>query len=131
MTDFLSKPIKTEDRPSDYPLRDFTFKEYEDVAKITATYSPIGASYVYPVLGLAGEAGEVANKVKKVFRDNNGILSEDVRLSILEEVGDCAWYLAQISRELGSSLEKVCLQNNKKLLDRLSRGAIKGQGDKR
>ena len=76
-----------------------TFEEYQKEAQKTALY-PEAYRLVYPALGLAGEAGELANKVKKVLRDHGGRLSEEAREAILAELGDVRWYVAQGKRRV-------------------------------
>lgn len=108
-----------------------TFEEYQKLSRKTAQYPKIGENFVYPVLGLAGEAGEVAEKIKKLFRNENGDLSQEYKLEIAKELGDVLWYLSQISTELNLSLEEVAQLNLEKLLDREKRGVIKSEGDNR
>jgi NTP pyrophosphatase (non-canonical NTP hydrolase) len=108
----------------------YTFEEYEVKAAQTATYNPKW-SKLYPALGLAGEAGEVADKVKKVLRDKNGKFSvEDVK-ELRKELGDVLWYIAALSHDLGFSLEEVARINVEKVHDRKKRGMIQGSGDNR
>lgn len=106
------------------------FSEYQEQAIITATYGS-GMAMSYPTLGLCGEAGEVANKVKKVFRDDAGIVSEDKRAAIKGEIGDCLWYLAALCRDLNLSLDEAASENITKLRGRQERGTLKGSGDNR
>ena len=106
------------------------FDDYQKEAMKTAQYG-VGNSLVYPALGLAGEAGEVANKVKKILRDDGGILTEKVRLSISGELGDVLWYLAAIANDLGITLDVIAQDNIIKLHDRNARGVISGNGDNR
>lgn len=101
-----------------------TFDEYQMAAKKTAIY-PREYSVVYPALGLAGEAGEVANKVKKIIRD--GASTEGV----IAEVADCLWYIAALASDIGVSLDDLAQQNLDKLSDRAERGKIGGSGDDR
>ena len=108
-----------------------TFEEYQQESRKTALYPGVGHNFVYPTLGLAGEAGEVADKIKKVLRDQDGKLEDATKVEIEKELGDVLWYIAQIATELGLSLERVAAENIKKLLSRLERGAIKGSGDNR
>ena len=108
-----------------------TFEEYQKKSRETAVYPPIGESYVYPALGLVNEAGEVAGKVKKIFRDNKGVLDEDRREILKKELGDVLWYLAQLSTDLELSLEDVAQYNIDKLKSRKDRGTILGDGDDR
>ncbi len=107
------------------------FDEYQERAKQTARYPVIGHGVIYPTLGLTNEAGEVSGKIKKIFRDKEGIFSEADRAALLAELGDVLWYLAQVSTELGLSLDEVAEHNIAKLLDRQSRGTIHGEGDNR
>ncbi len=86
---------------------------------------------VYPTLGLVNEAGEVAGKIKKIFRDKDGVISEADRQALKSELGDVLWYLTQICTELDLSLEEVAAENITKLFDRLERGVIRGEGDTR
>ena len=94
---------------------------------LVATDHPI----VYPTLGLANEAGEVAGKVKKIFRDKGGQIGEDDRAALKGELGDVLWYLTQICTELDLTLEEVARANLEKLFSRQERGQIRGEGDDR
>ena len=101
------------------------FKSYQDMASETAVYKAEHA-VIYPALGLAAEAGEVANKVKKILRDGNFD-----RNAIADEVGDCLWYIAALCRDLNVNMGEVAKNNLDKLQDRKKRGTLKGNGDKR
>lgn len=105
--------------------------EYQQMARRTAIYPNTGSNMTYPTLGLAGEAGEVAEKVKKVIRDKGGVFDDDTRAAISKELGDVLWYVAQIASELNLDLSNVAQQNLDKLADRAKRGKIKGNGDER
>ena len=107
------------------------FGEYQRKAKETALYPKVGSNLIYPTLGLSGEAGEFANKVKKIDRDAAGMLSEETRQSLLEELGDVLWYVSQLSSELASDLETVALGNLEKLASRKERNVLHGNGDHR
>lgn len=107
------------------------FKEYQEKAGETALYPNEGSNFIYPTLGLVGEAGELANKVKKVIRDDGGIITEEKRESLKKELGDILWYVAQLSTELKLSLEEVAEYNIKKLKSRKERGVLNGEGDNR
>jgi NTP pyrophosphatase (non-canonical NTP hydrolase) len=107
------------------------FSEYQTKARRTAGYPTIGHRVIYPTLGLANEAGEVAGKVKKIFRDKEGVFSETEKEALKAELGDVLWYIAQVATELGLSLDEIAEYNIAKLLDRLERGKIKGDGDNR
>ena len=107
------------------------FKTYQKKARVTAQYPNLGSNNIYPTLGLVGEAGEVAEKVKKVIRDKNGIFDEESKKSIKKELGDVLWYLSNLCNEFGFSLDDVALQNIEKLRLRSARGKISGSGDDR
>lgn len=102
--------------------------DYQRAANETAIY-PRGLDY--PILGLAGEAGEICNKYKKVLRDNDGVISEDQEAELAKELGDVLWYVAQIATELNVDLDTVALVNLNKLNDRKGRGVLGGSGDNR
>jgi len=108
-----------------------TFQEYQDEARKTAIYPNKDNNFIYPTLGLAGEAGEVAEKIKKVIRDGNGIVSEEKKEEITKELGDVLWYVANLSKELGISLETVAERNIEKLKSRQDRNQLQGSGDNR
>ncbi|PJE73656.1 MAG: hypothetical protein COV02_01440 [Candidatus Terrybacteria bacterium CG10_big_fil_rev_8_21_14_0_10_41_10] len=107
------------------------FKEYQEKSRKTALYPDNGNNFTYPTLGLAGEAGEVADKIKKVLRDKGGVVSEETKQELEKELGDVLWYLSQIASELGLSLENVAMKNIEKIYSRLERGKLGGSGDNR
>ena len=86
---------------------------------------------LYCSLGLAGEAGEVAEKAKKLIRDSRGVITEEIRQIIGKELGDVLWYVAQASRQIGYTLSDIATMNMTKLNDRKARGALGGSGDSR
>ena len=108
-----------------------TFQEYQDEARKTAIYPNKDNNFIYPTLGLAGEAGEVAEKIKKVIRDGNGIVSEEKKEEITKELGDVLWYVANLAKELGITLEEVAEKNLLKLQSRQQRNELHGSGDNR
>ena len=108
-----------------------TFEEYQKESRRTALYPNKDKNFIYPTLGLSGETGEVAEKIKKVIRDKGGVMDDVTREEIKKELGDVLWYVAQIASELGLSLTDVAETNIKKLLSRLERGVISGNGDNR
>ncbi len=107
------------------------FEEYQQKSRRTAKYPSIGHPVIYPTLGLTNEAGEVAGKIKKIFRDKGGIIGEDEKEALKSELGDVLWYLAQVCTELNVSLNSVAESNIEKLFSRLERGKIHGDGDNR
>ena len=104
---------------------DITMNYYQQQASETAIYKSEHA-VIYPALGLAAEAGEVANKVKKILRDG-----KFDRTAISDEVGDCLWYIAALCRDLNVDMTTVATRNLEKLHDRKKRGVLSGNGDKR
>lgn len=107
------------------------FKEYQEKSRETAVYPELGNNFVYPTLGLSGEAGEVAEKIKKVIRDKGGVVDEMTREEIKKELGDVLWYLSQIASELKLSFDDVANFNIEKLQSRKERNMIHGEGDNR
>lgn len=108
-----------------------TFEEYQKVSRETAMYPNKDDNFVYPTLGLAGESGEVAEKIKKALRDDGGKISEEKRLELLKELGDVLWYVSQVATELKLSLEDIASSNIQKLQSRKGRGTLSGSGDNR
>jgi len=105
--------------------------EYQRKSVEFAIY-PHSHSILYPALGLAGEAGEVANKVKKFIRD--GYDQENFEMKKIElasEIGDVLWYCAALARDLGFDLSTIAQENYSKLSGRKERGTIGGNGDNR
>ncbi len=104
---------------------------YQKQARLTAAYPNVGNNPIYPTLGLCGEAGEVAEKVKKVLRDNQGNFDEKSCDQLKLELGDVLWYVSQLSSELGFDLHDIAQENLNKLSSRAKRGMISGEGDSR
>lgn len=86
---------------------------------------------VYPILGLANEAGEVAGKLKKIMRDDGGQLSTERFDDLVSELGDVIWYVTAVADDLGITISDIFYANYLKLTDRANRGVIKGSGDNR
>ena len=107
------------------------FNDYQSKSRRTAKYPAIGHPVIYPALGLVNEAGEVAGKIKKVFRDKDGQINEETRQALKAELGDVLWYIAQVATELNLSMDEIAEYNIAKLYDRLERGMIRGEGDNR
>ena len=104
--------------------------EYQRLSRRTAGY-PRDAWLAYPALGLAGEAGEVAEQVKKSIRDDGGTVSDERREALTKELGDVLWYTAQLATELDLDLDEIARINLDKLLSRQRRGVLSGSGDDR
>jgi NTP pyrophosphatase (non-canonical NTP hydrolase) len=107
------------------------FNDYQQKSRKTAKYPAIGHAVIYPTLGLVNEAGEVAGKIKKVFRDKDGEISPETREALKGELGDVLWYIAQVCTELDLNMDEVAEYNIEKLYSRLERGKIQGDGDNR
>ena len=105
--------------------------EYQKKAHTTAHEVKVEGKLVYPVLGFVGEAGEIANKVKKIFRDADGVITEETREDLKKELGDALWYLAELATRLDISFNEIAEKNIGKLQSRKERGVIKGSGDNR
>lgn len=108
------------------------FNEYQQKANETAIYPGKGTvmGLAYTALGL-GESGEVQGKVKKILRDDSGIISEQKRQAIKKELGDNLWYIAQTATELELTLDEIAEANVSKLSNRKKRGVLTGSGDDR
>jgi NTP pyrophosphatase (non-canonical NTP hydrolase) len=108
------------------------FVEYQEKSKQTDMGTVIKDSKIaYYALGLVDEAGEVAGKIKKLYRDYDGELTNEYKAEIKKEIGDVIWYLSQLCTKLDLSFEEVAQANMDKLLDRLERNKITGNGDNR
>ncbi len=107
------------------------FNEYQIAARRTAMYPNLGKNLYYPTLGLCGESGEVAEKIKKIFRDDNGVISLEKRIEIVKELGDVLWYISNLSSELEVSLEDIAIINIDKLNKRKNTNKLYGNGDNR
>ena len=103
---------------------------YQKVALTTAIY-PREQAIIYPTLGLTGEAGEVANKVKKIIRDGSDKNNEELVQTISAEIGDCLWYIAVLASDIGVKLSDIASDNLIKLEKRKEKGTIHGSGDDR
>ena len=108
-----------------YRTKTMNLNDYQKMAARTAIYKTTHA-ILYPALGLAGEAGEVANKIKKMLRDD-----DFDRSAIAAEIGDVLWYVAALSRDLNIDLHDIAMNNLEKLYGRKARGTLSGSGDKR
>ncbi len=110
------------------------FDEYQIKAAASDTFNKCKCAeigFIEKVLGLAGEAGEVTDKYKKILRDKNGVMSEEDKESLIKELGDVMWYIASISRYMDVPMSEVAKNNIAKLQDRMKRGTVHGEGDNR
>jgi NTP pyrophosphatase (non-canonical NTP hydrolase) len=108
-----------------------TLSDFQRRSRATAVYPGAGYNLLYPTLGLCGEAGEVAEKVKKMLRDDGGVMTGERLQALAGELGDVLWYVAQVATEAGLDLEAIAQANLDKLLSRQERGVLSGSGDAR
>ena len=111
-------------------MANMTLNQYQEEALKTAIY-PEDKKIIYPTLGLTGEAGEVAEKVKKVIRDNNQEFTDEKKRQIALEISDVLWYCATLAHDIGYTLEDIAQMNVDKLASRQRRNKIGGSGDER
>jgi len=121
----VARPASPQARISRLELAD-----YQRLSRRTAQY-PRSDWLAYPALGLAGEAGEVAEHAKKAIRDDAGAVTEQRRAALAAELGDVLWYTAQLASELDLALEEIAQANLDKLASRQRRGVLSGSGDDR
>ncbi len=121
-------PPEPAEQTDDAPL---DLATYQRLASRTGGPVAVDHPIVYPTLGLTNEAGEVAGKVKKIFRDRGGVVTDADREALTLELGDVLWYLAELCTRLDISLEDVAAANVAKLRDRRERGTLHGDGDYR
>ena len=107
------------------------FDDYQQEAVSTAIYPKQGDNIYYPALGLAGEAGEVCEKIKKIMRDHDGTMDVYKIEELSLELGDVLWYVANLCQELDIDMSYVATRNILKLQSRKMRGNLKGSGDNR
>ena len=120
--------------PALSPEKDMTLDQYHHWAGMTAAYPTPAETLdlpIYTSLKLAGEAGEVAEKVGKIMRDKEGKLDQSDTVELCKELGDVLWYVSRMADDLGVPLSVVAAMNLEKLLSRKARGKISGEGDDR
>mgnify|MGYP003660959638 FL=1 len=105
-------------------------QDYQVWSRRTAIY-PAGVAVQYTALGLAGEVGEICNEIKKVYRDDDGVVTAERRADLVDEFGDVLWYLARVTDELNIDMQDVLERNIAKLEDRLARDVLSGSGGNR
>lgn len=106
------------------------FNHYQEEARKTAIF-PTDNSIQYLALALCGESGEIAEHIKKILRDQQGIFTDFNKTAIALELGDCLWYIANFAQVLGYSLEDIAKLNLEKIQRRQKNGTIHGSGDDR
>lgn len=111
------------------------FNEYQEKTRLTdlgtSAQDCLEPGWLYYTLGIAGETGELIEKIKKLFRDKNGKVDQEFKDQVKKEMGDCLWYHARLADWLGLEFNDVAKTNIEKLLDRLDRGKLHGSGDER
>lgn len=108
------------------------FATYQKKSMTTAVYPGRGeGNFVYPALGLAGETGEICEKLKKAIRDEGGQISAERKMLLGKELGDVLWYISALATELGLDLDEIATGNLAKLAARKESGKIHGSGDLR
>jgi NTP pyrophosphatase (non-canonical NTP hydrolase) len=122
--------MRARERLRESRIEPVEISEYQRLSRRTAEY-PREAWLSYPALGLAGEAGEVAEHAKKTIRDDAGVITDERRAALRKELGDVLWYVAQLASELGLDLDDIAEANLEKLLSRQRRGVLSGSGDER
>jgi NTP pyrophosphatase (non-canonical NTP hydrolase) len=124
--------MKVDSKPDLAAIEVAELNHYQIHTRTTAIYPAIAeAKYLYPVLGLASETGELVGKVKKIWRDDGGKLTDERRELLLEELGDVLWYVARLADELNIPLSKLAGRNLAKLKNRQIRSKLSGSGDHR
>lgn len=109
-----------------------TLNEYQKQALTTAMHTNNEfKDLLHWVLGITGESGEIAEKMKKIIRDKNSKVSKADKIELAKEIGDVLWYLAVFSDQLGVSFDEVAKENLAKLKSRKVRGTLQGSGDNR
>ena len=121
-------PVEEPHKPPQLSLN-----SYQQQAAELAVYPGVKTAegLIYTALGLNGEAGEFADQVKKMLRDDDGHLLPERQAKLEKELGDVLWYVSMASREIARSLQEIAQVNLKKLQDRRDREALKGDGDER
>jgi NTP pyrophosphatase (non-canonical NTP hydrolase) len=107
------------------------FDEYQRLASTMAVYPRKGYNIYYPAIALAGESGEVCDKISKIMRDHNDIVTDEMRLELEKELGDVLWNLSQLAAELCLSLDEIAINNLRKLKSRKARNKLHGDGNNR
>lgn len=111
------------------------FADYQSQTRVSAIYPSVGDNFIFPTLGLVGEAGEFADKIKKLIRDKEtnspSTLTADNKVELVKELGDVLWYLTQLASELKVNLDDVALMNLEKIASRHARAVVHGKGDNR
>ena len=115
----------------EYQNRAGALAEYPEIYVKDKNGEMIRADYIYPTLGLCGESGEVAEKIKKIVRNDEGVIFSGKQDEVKKELGDVLWYLQQLATEFKLDLEDVAVGNIEKLEDRKERNVIKSEGDNR
>lgn len=116
-------------------IKGYSFNEYQKGCRTTdvgtAAQDCLSPGWLYYVLGIAGESGELLEKIKKLFRDKNGIVDDEFRDMLIKEMGDVQWYMARLADQFDIKFSTIAETNIKKLASRKKRNKIHGEGDNR
>lgn len=124
------EPMKKTKRVKELTLNDFqAICETTDVG--TSAQDCLEPGWLYYVLGVAGETGELAEKIKKLFRDKKGVIDDEFKDGVAKEIGDVMWYLARLADNFGISFNDIAQMNVDKLASRYKRNKLHGDGDNR
>ena len=107
------------------------FNEYQKKAATPSAYPKLEGPFMFPLVGMGGELGEIFEKVKKLFRDQGGNITQEFKDDIKKEIGDVLWYLTMFAQEFDITLEEVAQANLDKCIDRKKRNVVRGDGDNR
>jgi len=111
------------------------FREYQIKTRLTdlgtSAQDCLEPGWLYYALGISGEAGEMTEKIKKLFRDKKGVVDEEFKKHLIKEIGDQMWYQARLLDQFDIDFNDVARHNIEKLLDRLERDVLHGDGDER
>ena len=111
------------------------FREYQIKTRRTdlgfGIEGNLSPKWIYYALGVSGEAGEMTEKIKKLFRDKGGVVDNEFKKHLIKEIGDILWYQARLLDSFNINFNDVAKHNIDKLLDRLERGKLHGSGDER
>lgn len=122
--------LEFKEKMSQLKLFEMDIKEYQGIIKKTAVF-PAEIGLTYCTMGLCGEAGEVAEKMKKLFRDKGGVVTDEFKQDVKKELGDVVWYVTALANELGLTLEEILEANYTKLIKRRETNTLHGSGDNR
>lgn len=111
------------------------FREYQIESRRTdvgtSAQDSLKPGWLYYALGVSGEAGELTEKIKKLFRDKKGVIDQEFLDAVTKELGDMLWYMGRLADQFEIDFDYVAKTNIEKLLDRMKRNKLHGEGDNR